>query len=96
DLSRSLRKAYFQDALNIAEPDVLATIASTHGFDPENVKRLLRDPAERDETLRQAATSRAQGVISVPFFVFGGIAVVAGQQDNDIIEAIQNALTAKD
>lgn len=94
-LSQAVRKAYFQDLQNIADPDVLAAIASAHGFDHDTAKYLLCDPVEQAETQQQAAEARMRGVTSVPHFVIDSVAMVSGQQEKDIVEAIQDALNGR-
>lgn len=85
--------AHFRDALNVSDPDVLADIAASDGFDRAEAKRLSQDPTEQAKTQSEAAHSRVQGVSTVPHFVFAGISVQGGRQEADLATAIQRALS---
>lgn len=91
-LANAISKAYFMDALNIADVQVLAGIAARHGFDQDDVRALLADEQERAETRRQVARSFDAGVRSVPHFVFDGrIAINGGRSEEELVGAIASA-----
>ncbi|WP_186812890.1 DsbA family oxidoreductase, partial [Acetobacter oeni] len=90
DLSMALMDANFHAGRNISDKDVLAEIATRHGFTIEEAQAILADPAELAETERQIAASRARGVRSVPTFDIGGI-VMGGGSENEIAAAIEKA-----
>ena len=94
-LAGALYASYFRDVKNIADPRVLGEIASRHGFDSAEARRLSQDAGEREQTAREAAQATAQGITSVPHFVFGGRLVLKGGRSEDelahvIKKAIQN------
>ncbi len=85
-----LYTAYFHEARNISDPDVLSDIASRQGFDRGEAHRLVQDPVERALTELEAAHSTAQGVRSVPHFVFGaGVALNGGRSEDELAAAIE-------
>lgn len=89
-LAGALSKAYFLEARNISDAEVLADIASLHGFDRAEAKALAQDPVERERTERQSAQAMAQGIRSVPHFVFGGhIALNGGRSEGELATAIE-------
>lgn len=92
-LARALLEAYFLDALNIADPEVLDEIARRHGFAIGETARILADPAERQLTVEESNRSAARGVNSVPTFVFGdrGLAT-GGLSEEGFQAAIRQAL----
>jgi len=92
-LAGELFRAYFQDAVNISDPGVLAEIAERHGFTRAEALALVNAPDELELT-REAAISAAQGGIrGVPFFIFGGRLAVSGAQSVSTLQAaIRQAL----
>ena len=86
-LAAALFRAYFQDAANITDPDVLASIAEQHGFTRTEALELIGSEAEL-ELSSEAAISAAQGGIrGVPFFVFDGNLAVSGAQSVSVLQA---------
>jgi len=86
-LAAALFRAYFQDAANITDPDVLAGIAEQHGFTRSEALELIGSEAEL-ELSSEAAISAAQGGIrGVPFFVFDGNLAVSGAQSVSVLQA---------
>ena len=92
-LAKALYGAYFMEAQNIADEDVLATIAEPHGFTRAEAAELATTEAELELT-RQEATGAAQGGIrGVPFFIFGGKIAVSGAQGVSVLQgAMRQAL----
>jgi predicted DsbA family dithiol-disulfide isomerase len=84
-LVRDLYRAYFLDARNIADPDVLADVAVRHGFAREEAAGLVTDEAELDLTRGQAREAAASGIGGVPFFIFDGRLAVSGAQPEDVL-----------
>lgn len=88
ELKEALLAAYFLDAENVADPDVLARVAGQVGLDDVRVKEVLTgdeyaDAVEAD--IRQAA---AYGATGVPFFVVDGRYGVAGAQPSDVLTQV--------
>ena len=91
-LAGAISAAYFLDAKNIADADVLADIAVNDGFDRAEARLIALDPALRKRVEQEAAGSAAAGVRSVPHFVFGGRAGInGGRSEDEIALYIQEA-----
>ncbi|AYM14797.1 MULTISPECIES: DsbA family oxidoreductase [Agrobacterium] len=91
-LAVAITWAYFQDAANIGDADVLADIASNHGFARDEAYRLITDPLELARTREEVASATAQGVTSVPHFVFGAKFVLnGGRSEDELAAAIERA-----
>jgi predicted DsbA family dithiol-disulfide isomerase len=86
-LVRDLYRANFIDARNIHDPDVLVEVAAPHGFDADEVLRLVTDDAELTTTREIAQAAAATGIDGVPFFVFGERIAVAGAQPEAVLAA---------
>ena len=95
-LARAIIFAYFQDSRNIADPDVLADIASDHGFERGEAYLLALDPAEHIHTRQEAAASSERGVTSVPHLVVGERLILNGcRSEDEIANAIQAAVSVR-
>ncbi|WP_322084445.1 DsbA family protein [Burkholderia sp. BCC1972] len=89
----AITEAYFLEAKNIGNADVLADIAVTCGFERDTAVAIARDPTWRKVVEREAANSVAAGVRSVPHFNFGGrIEINGGRSEDEIASAISEAI----
>lgn len=87
-IHRSLFRAYFDEARDVADPDVLATIGAAHGLDPEKVRAFVTDEHELQLTRNEARIWQQHGVTGVPFFVFGEKLAFSGAQTEDVIRKV--------
>lgn len=91
-LAVAISHAYFLEARNISDADVLADIAAGHGFEREEARALALDPAQHQRVEQAAAQSMAAGVRSVPHFVFGERTTInGGRSEDEIASAIHQA-----
>lgn len=94
-LAIAITQAYFQDARNIGDAEILAVIASNHGFTRNEAHRLALNSDEHAQTREKAAASAAQGVTSVPHFVFGErLNIIGGRSEDEIAEAIRQTASS--
>lgn len=94
-LAVAITDAHFLEARNISDADVLADIAVAHGFEREEARTIALDPEQHRRVEQEAARSTADGVRSVPHFVFGGrIAINGGRSEDEIAAAIRQAVHA--
>ena len=84
----ALFHAYFVEARDIGDHDVLANIADGIGLDAAVILRLLRSDADREDIARRDAHSREMGVTSVPTFIVDGKHAVPGAQAHDLWEKV--------
>ena len=80
----ALFHAYFVEARDIGDPEVLADIADAIGMDASVVAKLLASDADREEIQSRDAHSRQMGVSSVPTFIVAGKHAVPGAQQPDL------------
>ncbi|ADO68353.1 DsbA family oxidoreductase [Stigmatella aurantiaca] len=91
-LTDALFTAYFIDAKNVANPEVLAEIAAPYGFEAKETLRLVQDPTELAITHKEAEKALAMGVRGVPRFVFNNRFTLSGGQPPEAFRlAIQKA-----
>lgn len=95
ELADALFVAYFLDARNISDPEVLVDVATRHGFARAQVERLVGDGAELALTRLEAHDATLMGVRGVPLFILNGRYSLSGAQPAEIFrEAIVRALEA--
>ncbi|CAD7714592.1 hypothetical protein LMG31884_12010 [Xanthomonas hydrangeae] len=88
-LAVAISNAYFMDARDISDAQVLAEIATHHGFTHDEVVRLLADAQARAQTQLEVERAFAAGVQSVPHVIFDErLALIGGRSENELAQAI--------
>ncbi|MEH6673086.1 MAG: DsbA family oxidoreductase [Sulfitobacter sp.] len=80
----ALFKAYFVDARDIGDAEVLADIADGIEMDASVLTRLLATDEDMDVIRKRDAHSREMGISSVPTFIVGGRHAVPGAQPPEL------------
>ena len=75
----ALYKAYFVDAKNISEPDILLEIVEAKGLSVEKARLVLEQRSFKDAVDEDWRKSHQYGVTGVPTFVASGHGVVGAQ-----------------
>lgn len=83
-LAKDLFEAYFLDARNISEIDVLTELALPHGHVADEVARWLSDPEELAATKREAEQVARMGIQGAPFFIIDSAVAISGAQPEDV------------
>ena len=83
----ALYRAYFVDAKNIGDLDLLVQIAESVGLDGEAAREVLEKRTFQGAVDEDWQRSRQIGVTGVPTFVAGGYGVV-GAQPYDILQKL--------
>ncbi len=90
-----LFEAYFRDARDIGDAEVLADVADDAGMDAAVVRRLLAGDADAADIAARDAHSRKMGVTAVPTFIVAGRHAVPGAQTAEVWERILTDITAQ-
>ncbi len=90
----ALFKAYFVDARDIGDADVLADIADGIEMDAAVVTRLLASDVDAQDIRDRDAHSRKMGVSAVPTFIVGGQHAVPGAQSPELWAKVIADLTS--
>ncbi len=88
----ALFKAYFTDARDIGDHDVLADIADEIGMDAAVVRKLLQSDADREDIAKRDTHSREMGISSVPTFIVAQQHAVPGAQQPELWEKVIDEL----
>jgi predicted DsbA family dithiol-disulfide isomerase len=75
----ALYRAYFVDARNIGDPEILIDITASVGLSAELARAVLTERRFKDAVDADWAKSQQYGVTGVPTFVAGGYGVVGAQ-----------------
>ncbi|WP_298847939.1 DsbA family oxidoreductase [uncultured Ruegeria sp.] len=84
----ALFDAYFVQARDIGDPEVLADIADGAGMDAAVVMKLLKSDADREDMSKRDTHSREMGVSSVPTFIVANQHAVPGAQPPEMWEKV--------
>ncbi len=90
-----LYRAYFVDARNIGDPDVLVDIAELVGLDGEEARRIIDERVFKDEVDADWQKSANYGVTGVPTFVAARYGVVGAQPYEVLVQLVEKAGAAK-
>jgi predicted DsbA family dithiol-disulfide isomerase len=91
-LKKAFLEAYFLEGRDVGDVDVLASIASEHGFDEEQARAIAMDEAELRATRAEAASLASSGIDGVPFFIIGQLAFGGAQPLETMKKVIERAL----
>ncbi len=87
----ALFKAYFVDAENIGDAEVLLKLIKKIGLPEEEARRVLENRTFKAAVDADWEKSRRYGVTGVPTFVMGGAGVVGAQPYEALVELVKQA-----
>ncbi len=87
----ALFKAYFVDAKNIGDPEVLVEIAASVGLPADQAREVIEQRTHKDAVDADWEKSRQYGVTGVPTFVMGQRGVVGAQPYEVLEELVRQA-----
>ena len=90
-----LYKAYFVEARNIGDPDILVAIAEQAGLDGIEARKVLDERRFKDAVYADWQKSAAYGVTGVPTFVAARQGVVGAQPYEVLAQLVERAGAAK-
>jgi len=88
-------RAYFVDAKNIGDPEVLVDIATSVGLPAEQSREVIEKRTHKAAVDADWEKSRRYGVTGVPTFVAGNQGVVGAQPYEVLEELVKQARLAK-
>ena len=87
-------RAYFVDACNIGDPEILVELASSVGLPAEEARAVLAERRFKDAVDADWTKSHQYGVTGVPTFVAARYGVV-GAQPYEVLELLLDKAGAK-
>jgi predicted DsbA family dithiol-disulfide isomerase len=94
-LHDALYRAYFVDARNIGDPEILVEIAQSVGLPADEARAVLAERRFKDAIDADWAKSHAYGVTGVPTFVAERYGVVGAQPYEVLVELLEKAGAAR-
>ncbi|MBV8122426.1 MAG: DsbA family protein [Alphaproteobacteria bacterium] len=91
----ALYRAYFVDARNIGDPEVLVDIAQSAGLAADKARPVLAERRFKDEVDADWAKSHAYGITGVPTFVAARYGVVGAQPYEALVQLVERAGAAR-
>ena len=91
----ALYRAYFVEARNIGDPEVLVDIAQSAGLPADEARAVLVERRFKDKLDADWAKSRAYGVTGVPTFVAARYGVVGAQPYEVLVQLVEKAGAAR-
>jgi predicted DsbA family dithiol-disulfide isomerase len=88
ELKEALLHAYFVEARNLADHEVLVEVATSVGLDAGQARAVLSSDAHADEVAADAAQAQAYGATGVPFFVVDAKYGVSGAQPTEVFSQL--------
>jgi predicted DsbA family dithiol-disulfide isomerase len=82
-LKLRLLHAYFTDGLDVADREVLASLAGDVGLDPDAAATLLASDAEAEFVHAERAEAYGNGITAVPTFVIEGEWMLQGAHETE-------------
>ena len=92
---RALFHAYFEDARDIGDIDVLCDIARSCGVDDQHLRQALTDERYRPAIDAITNAARADEVLSTPTFIYQGGFRLTGAQDYAVFASITSRLLVR-
>lgn len=84
-------RAYWEDQMDIGDPDTLFDIIDGLGLDPEKAEKFLKNGIVQEKIERYLLEAKAWGIDSVPTFIIGNIKIEGAQPYDLMKKAIRNA-----
>lgn len=94
-LHEALYKAYFVEARNIGDPEILVEIAASVGLPADEARAVLDERRFKDAIDADWAKSHQYGVTGVPTFVAGRYGVVGAQPYEVLEQLVEKAGAAR-
>jgi predicted DsbA family dithiol-disulfide isomerase len=91
---QALFEGYFQNGLDIGDPEVLVRIGAGAGLEAEMLRRLLATDADAGDIRARDRDARDRGVTGVPTFILGGRHVLRGAQPTELWEQVLDEIAA--
>jgi predicted DsbA family dithiol-disulfide isomerase len=88
ELKEALLHAYFVEARNLADHEVLVEVATSVGLDADQARAVLSSDAHADAVAADAAQAQAYGATGVPFFVVDAKYGVSGAQPTEVFSQL--------
>ena len=84
EMEEALFKAYFTDGKNIADYEILVSLASEAGLDSDKAKEVLNNDKFANQVKHDIQIAKSMQVQGVPFFLFHRKYAVSGARESEV------------
>lgn len=92
DVVQAVYKAYFEDGLNLGDPDIIVGIGTEAGMDSTDLRLQLSRDAALDAVFAESTFARLNGITSVPFYIINNKVKVDGSHSSEVfLQALNRA-----
>lgn len=95
-LAKDLFEAYFLEARDISQIELLVELATPHGHSADEVRRLVESTEEAAASRREALLAPGMGIHGAPFFILDSSLAISGAQPEDVFRRALLKLTTAD
>jgi predicted DsbA family dithiol-disulfide isomerase len=88
DVHQRLFAAYWSEARDIGDLDVLVAIAAAAGLDPDKARAVIESDAYADQVRESTGAAQRVGVTGVPAWVIDDRVLVPGAQPHEIFDEV--------
>jgi predicted DsbA family dithiol-disulfide isomerase len=92
---RALFRAYFEEARDIGNSEVLCEVARACGVDDQGLRQALVDSTYAEQVDQITEPARANEIVSTPTFIFEGGFRLVGGQDYDVFASVTSRLLGR-
>ncbi len=95
EVADRIMQLYFEECINIADHEVLISVAVENGMDGDLVRELLASDKDKDAVRAEVLNAQQMGVQGVPMFIFDSRAGVSGAQEANVLVGVMDKLQAE-
>jgi predicted DsbA family dithiol-disulfide isomerase len=95
ELKHALLQAYFTEALNVADPEVLVAKAAAVGLDPVEARAVLDSGRYAEDVRNDERMWQGAGINSVPAIIVNKAYLISGGQPPEVFEQSLREIAAK-
>ena len=92
DVHRRLFTAYWSEARDIGDLEVLADIAAAAGLDPDKAREVVESDAYAEEIRRSTVAAHRLGVTGVPAWLVDERGLIPGAQPHEVFDEVLGRL----
>lgn len=92
-VKEAILSAFFEQGLDIGNPDVLCDIARDAGLDETQVREMLASEELKSAVGQRAEMAASSGITGVPTFIFDGTEGFSGAQSENVFVEVFDRLT---
>ncbi len=95
DVKEAVLSAFFEQGLDIGDPEVLTRLGAAAGLEPDLVRAQLNDPQRGARIEERARAARSMGISGVPTFILNRSQGFSGAQEEQLFLDLFDELSGR-